>query len=134
MIKKLNRPITGTNTAMQPKAPVQTKVGATAQRQIVQPPQPFANPKGAKNVPTGNVRGDKLGIPYTVPAPPNARTQNIGKAIGCATTSLSDSEMAAVGYSPSATKGSWSLISGHATKNNSKEVGGGNQPMSKGRK
>lgn len=50
MIYKKGMPITGTNTAMKPKAPVQQKEGAGAQRQIKQPPQPFANPQGPVNV------------------------------------------------------------------------------------
>lgn len=54
MIKKKGKPITGTNTAMRPKAPVLTnssKSSAQAQQQIMQPPQPFANPKGPVNLP-----------------------------------------------------------------------------------
>jgi len=110
---------------MAPRAPVLTdqNTSAGAQRIIKRPSAPFENPDGAKNVPTGNVRGDRLGIPYTVPSLPNARSQNIGKPIGCANTSLSREEMAAIGYAPSDTKSSGPIISGNPTRNNERQAG-----------
>lgn len=47
MIKKKGMPVTGTNTAMKPKAPVlasQADTSRTAQQQILTPPAPFSNP------------------------------------------------------------------------------------------
>lgn len=53
MIKKGKQPITGTNTAMRPKPPVKTTAdtSAGAERQILQPPAPFANKRGPVNLP-----------------------------------------------------------------------------------
>jgi hypothetical protein len=54
MIKKGKMPITGGKTTMSPKAPVKTDAmtpSADAERQIKQPPAPFANPNGPVNVP-----------------------------------------------------------------------------------
>lgn len=48
-------PQTGANTAMKPKPPVKTnalKPSADAEKQIKQPPQPFANKLGPVNLPT----------------------------------------------------------------------------------
>lgn len=47
-------PKTASNTAMRPKPPVMTNANnpsADAQKQIVQPPQPFANKRGPVNLP-----------------------------------------------------------------------------------
>lgn len=54
MIKKGKMPITGTNTAMKAKAPVRatgSNAFPDAQKQVTQPPQPFANPKGTVHAP-----------------------------------------------------------------------------------
>jgi|SRR6266550_6379832 len=54
MIKKGKMPITGTNKAMRPKPPVKTNAmtpSADAEKQIKQPPQPFANKNGPVNLP-----------------------------------------------------------------------------------
>ena|SRR2546430_2166550 len=55
MIKKGKMPITGTNKAMRPKPAVKTNAmtpSADAEKQIKQPPQPFANKFGTVNMPT----------------------------------------------------------------------------------
>ena len=61
MIKKKNQPITGTNTAMRPKPPVLTDAKATsrdAQKKVLQPPMPFANPTStAQSAPAGKAPG-----------------------------------------------------------------------------
>jgi hypothetical protein len=53
MIMKKGKPITGAKPAMKPKPPVKTttNTSADAEKQIKQPPQPFANKKGPVNVP-----------------------------------------------------------------------------------
>jgi len=57
MIFKKKMPITGTNTDMRPKPPVLSDTSATsldAQKLIQQPPQPFANAKGAAKLPAAS--------------------------------------------------------------------------------
>src|SRR5271170_4185518 len=51
---KRGQPITGGRTAMQPRPPVLSDAADTsrdAQRQVMQPGQPFSNPYGTVNVP-----------------------------------------------------------------------------------
>jgi|SRR5579872_3444861 len=102
-----------------PRAPVlsnQAETSKTAQRIIPRPPMPFENPMGSLNV--------------SAPTHPayrstgNPKELNYKKSnVGCANTSLTAEEMRAVGYEPNDTKGTWSLISGHATKNNQRQAG-----------
>jgi hypothetical protein len=112
-------PQTSSRPAMRPQAPVlsnQAETSRTAQRMIPRPPMPFENPQGSVNVPAPTHRGFR--------STGNPKELNYQKTeVGCANTSLSASEMAAVGYGPNDTKGTWSLISGHATKNNQRQAG-----------
>jgi hypothetical protein len=78
MLKKKGMPITGTNTAMKPKAPAQTEVGRNAQKQINEPPAPFANPQGPVNVPYHQQK-ESRGTDFTGPGKA-ARGTNIGGA------------------------------------------------------
>ncbi len=115
-----NRPITASRPEHRPRPPVLFDAADTsrdAQKLIVRPPQPLDNPYGAKNVPAPANRNysQKAGLP--------ARNLHGGAAhggseitqVGCGNTSLSKDEMAAVGYGPNETKGSWSIISGQPT-------------------
>jgi hypothetical protein len=56
MIYKKKMPITGTNTAMKSKPPVKSSpfTSRDAQKQVNQPPQPFANPQGAMQTSTSS--------------------------------------------------------------------------------
>ena len=68
MIKKKGMPITGTNTAMRSKPPVLSDAADTSrdsEKQIKQPPQPFANPMGAEQTPAG--KGPKGATPGLEP-------------------------------------------------------------------
>lgn len=70
MKKVKGQPITASNTAMRSKPPVLSDANDTsrdAQKQIKQPPQPFANPMGAKQAPTGT--GPKGAVPGPVRKP-----------------------------------------------------------------
>ena len=102
-----------------PRAPVlsnQAETSRTAQRIIPRPPMPFENPMGSLNVPAPTHRSYR-----SDGNPRELRDQKSN--VGCANTSLTADEMAAVGYGPNDTKGTWSLISGHATKNNQRQAG-----------
>jgi hypothetical protein len=94
----------------------QRETSSDLQRRLVKSPQPFTNDGGAAtlNAPT-NPSFRSSGSPSELRDKP--------KSVGCANTSLSAEEMAAVGYDPGATKGTWSLISGHPTKNNQRQAG-----------
>ena len=110
---------TASKSAMRPKAPVLTNQATTsegAQRTVRRPPMPFADPQGSLNVPAPRSRD------YRSDGSPS-ELRDRPKHVGCANTSLSAEEAAAVGYDPSDTKGTWSLISGHATKNNPRQAG-----------
>jgi len=120
---------------MRPVPPVLANAADTSrdsQRQIRQPGEPFSSPHGATQTRTGRVSNPSLGIPYTKPAPVNARPQSYGKRAGVANTSLSAQEMAAVGYGPSATRSSNPIISGHPTRNQSRSTGPSSQPKALG--
>jgi len=68
MIKKKGQPITGTNTAMAPKAPVlgnQADTSRVAQKMVLRPPEPFGNQNStAQSPPSGKASG---GISTTEP-------------------------------------------------------------------
>jgi hypothetical protein len=117
---KKGNPITASSTRMQPRSPVMTDANtpsSDAQRQINQPPAPFANPNNAKNLPTGRLPMNTLGIPYTKPTD-GPRKESYGSAV------MSDADMmAATGYTPNATKSSDPLRSGHPTRNNQRQAG-----------
>jgi len=52
MFKVKGKPITASHTHMKPKAPPKTpQTSIQAERQILQPPAPFANPQGIANLP-----------------------------------------------------------------------------------
>jgi len=102
-----------------PRPPVlsnQAETSRTAQRMIPRPPMPFENPMGSVNVPAPTHRG------YRSTGHPKELIDKKTN-VGCANTSLTADEMAAIGYGPNDTKGTWSLISGHATKNNPRQAG-----------
>jgi hypothetical protein len=87
-----------------------------AQKLIKRPPSPLDNPYGAKNIPAPTQKDFR-----STGSPSELRDRP--KSIGCANTTLSAEEMAAVGYAPSATKGTWSLISGQPTRGNQRQAG-----------
>jgi hypothetical protein len=68
MKKVKGMPITGGKTAMRPKPPVQTTpdTSADAQKQVMQPPAPFANKRGPANVPISE-RKESYDTDYTGP-------------------------------------------------------------------
>jgi hypothetical protein len=53
MKKQGKMPITGSRTQMQPKSIVKTETSRDAEKQIKQPPAPFANKNNIKNLPVG---------------------------------------------------------------------------------
>jgi len=124
-----NRPITGVSRSspirtQAPRPPVltdQARTSAGAQRIIPRPPMPFENPQGSVNVPAPTNRTERFsGNNATEGRTRFLRSSSASIHSG---TSLSREEMAAVGYDPDATKGTWSLISGHATKNSPRQAG-----------
>jgi hypothetical protein len=132
--KKGNQPITASRTAMRPRPPVlanQADTSNDAQKMVRRPPEPFADPQGQLNVPPGRLNYKTLGIPYEVQSR-GPKPQSYGKLVGVANTSLSASEMAAVGYSPNATKSNSSIISGNPTRNAQRRTGPDSQPRATG--
>jgi hypothetical protein len=97
VIKKKGMPITGTNTAMRSKPPVLSDAADTSrdsQKQIVQPPQPFANPKGAEQTKTGT--GSRGAVPggESIANPKGVYAGKKGSSVG-----QSNPQGGAVGYS-----------------------------------
>jgi hypothetical protein len=81
-------------------------------------PQPFTNTGGAATTaapthPAYRSNGNPKELNYTI-----SNRHSI-----CNGTDMSADMMAAVGYGKNDTKGTWSLISGHATKNNQRQAG-----------
>jgi hypothetical protein len=122
-------PKTGAAPEMRPTPNVLSDAADTsrdAQRLVSQPPAPFQNPFGSVNV----------------PAPTNARGSwredsldgSRGRRVGCANTSLSDEEMAAIGYGPNDTKSNSPIISGQPLRNNARRAGEIILPKGKGRR
>jgi hypothetical protein len=112
--------ITGSSTRMQPRPPVLTDAAHTsrdAERIIPRPPMPFENPQGSLNVPAPTHRQ------FRSTGNPKELIDRSSSASIHGGTSLSADEMAAVGYGPNDTKGTWSIISGQATKNNQRQAG-----------
>src|SRR5262249_5119835 len=116
--------------------PVLTKAGQTSadgQRQVLQTPQPYANPKGAAQLATGRIDNKKIGEFFERPAPVNAKPESIGTRIGVASAAKTSADMmAAVGYAPTATMSNAPIISGRTLQNRSQVVGGGSQPKASG--
>ena len=79
-------------------------------------PQPFTNQGGAATLsaPTNPA--------YRSTGKPRELVEN-GTHVGCANTSLSKAEMAALGYGANDTKSPWSIISGNPTRNNQRQAG-----------
>jgi hypothetical protein len=120
-------PKTASRSAMRPKAPVRatgSNAFPDAQRQVTQPPAPFANPQGAKNVPTGRHDGSTYGVRYNVEAPVNAKPQSYGTLVGCGNTS--DIDYAAIGTSRAeimAARGSREQDSVRGVRGNQRQTG-----------
>jgi len=117
-----------------PTRPVPSNAADTSRdsmRQIRQSGEPHSNPHGARQTPTGRINNRALGIPFERQAPVNAKPQSYGKLAGVANTSLSAAEMAAVGYSPTATRSANPIISGYPTRGQRRTVGSGSQPRAK---
>jgi hypothetical protein len=97
---------------MRPKAPVLSDSAHTssdAQKLVRRPPAPFDNPNSALNVPAPtNPQFRSNGNPRELVDKP--------RRVGVANTSLSADEMAAIGYSPTATRSDNPIISGFRTR------------------
>lgn len=110
-----NRPITSSRPAMRPQTPVlgnQAETSRTAQRMVLRPPMPFANPGETVNVPAPAHKTFKQGISYENRSAVNAKPQSYGTHVGCANTSTTDDMLAAVGERR-VPKGYHPLISGN---------------------
>lgn len=121
------RPITASRPAMRPRPPVLTDAADTsrdAQKLVRRPPEPFDNPYGAKNVPAPSNRNysQKAGLPGKGIYGTSRGGSEISN-VGVGNTSLSAAEMAAIGYGPNDTKGTWSIISGQPTRGNQRQAG-----------
>ena len=141
MIRKQGRPITGARPDMRPRAPVLSDAADTsrdAEKQIMQPPQPFANPYGTVNVPAPVNQNFQKAQRAGLPAKERYGTGHGGYVVSAASvhsgTRMSKDEMAAVGYGETETRSDNPIISGFPTRNNSPRVGGGNFPTSRRRK
>jgi hypothetical protein len=121
-------PKTAARPAMQPRTPVRSspETSSDTERQIRQPAQPFANPQGTVNLPAPTHPG------FRSTGGPKELVDKF-KDVGCKDTSTTDEMMAAVGYSPSATKSTNPIISGYPTRNNQRRTGPDQQPR-RGRK
>jgi len=119
----------------QPRPPVltdQARTSVGAQKQILQTPAPFSKRMGGAQAPTGRIDNKKIGDFFERARPVNAQPQSIGKRAGVANTSLSASEMAAIGYGPKDTRSSNPIISGFPTRNQSRRTGPDSQPVHTG--
>jgi len=129
---KRGQPITGTNTAMRPRPPVLSDAAHTSsdsQKEIRRPPMPFADPQGALNVPAPANRTERFSGNNAT----EGRTRFLRSSkVGCANTSLSADEMAAIGYGPNDTKSSNPIISGRPTQNQQRKMGPDSQPRTTG--
>lgn len=102
-------PITGGRTAMQPRPPVltnQATTSADAQRQVNQPPAPFANPYGPRNVPAPPNRA--ASHPYGKPAKnllPKQAGARMERSIGVGATGNTTPDMLAAVGEPRLPKG-----------------------------
>lgn len=123
-------PISGGPGQFRPTKPVKStsNTSSDAERQIMQSAAPFANPHGTVNVPTGRVDMSRLGIPYTDPKPVNARPQNIGKHVGCASAANTSADMLAAVGEPRLPSGYNPIMSGRSTAKASRRIGNGSQP------
>jgi hypothetical protein len=104
---------------MRPQPPVltdQARTSVEAQRQIEVPPAPF-----------GNKNSMAQSAPPTHPAyrsTGNAKELNYQSTrVGCANTSLSADEMAAIGYGPKDTTSAEPIISGRPLQNRERQSG-----------
>jgi hypothetical protein len=132
------QPITGSRTDMRPRPPVLSDAADTsrdAQKQILQPPQPFANRRGAEQTPApANAsfgRTQVAGLPAKNLRGGSSHGGSLVTHIGCANTETTDDMLAAVGE-PRKPKGYQSIISG-SPLNAPRKVGGGNFPKAKRR-
>jgi hypothetical protein len=97
-------PKTSSTPRMTPRAPVLTNqnTSAQAQQQIMQPPQPFANPYGTVNVPASANQNFKSLQTHSQPAKNlhggSSRAAYNIKEIGCGNTTPTSADLAAVGY------------------------------------
>jgi len=108
MIKKGNRPITGSNPPTDEGRLLDiTGTSRDAETLISRRARNPYNPKGPAQLPAGSLDMSTLGQPYGQASGVNARTRSTGSNL------MSDAEMmAAVGYSEGATKSSNPVISG----------------------
>jgi hypothetical protein len=141
MIKKGGRPITGARPDMRPRPPVLSDAADTsrdAEKQIMQPADPFANPYGPLNVPAPANQNFQKSQTAGLPSKERYGTAHGGYVVSSASvhsgTRMSKDEMAAVGYGENDTRSESPIISGFPTRNTSRKVGGGNFPTSKRRK
>ena len=76
---KKKQPITGGKTTMRPKPPVKTSMNTSsdAEKQILQPPQPFANKKGPVNTPISQAKQEDPNAEMTA-SPRFLKHTNIG--------------------------------------------------------
>jgi len=121
-------PITGaTRTQMRPARPVQTtsNTSADAQRQVTQPPQPFANPRGGAQTPVGSVRESAYGQPWDQTSRPGSHPRRSpGSSV------MSDAAMlAAVGEPRPVSRAPLDVRNSLKAP---RVVGGGNNPMAHG--
>jgi hypothetical protein len=121
----------GQNQSVRPVLTDQARTSRDVTKQVMQTPQPWANPKGGAQVPTGRIDNKKIGDFFERPAPVNAKPQSIGTRVGCAAAAKTSADMmAAVGYSPTATMSSEPIISGNPTRNQQRSIGPGSFPQS----
>jgi hypothetical protein len=139
---KLKVPISAGAGQFQPKPSVLTNQATTsagAQRIVRQPPQDQGNPHGILRVPAGvNQNFAKDQRPYGsaggVTPRPSSASQPLKNFSVHKGTSHSAAEMAAVGYSVNATRGTNSIHNGFPTRNPQRVIGGGNFPANRGRR
>lgn len=117
---------------MRPRPPVLSDAAHTSsdsQKEIRRPPMPFADPQGALNVPAPANRTERFSGNNAT----EGRTRFLRSSkVGCANTSLSADEMAAIGYGPNDTKSSNPIISGRPTQNQQRKMGPDSQPRTTG--
>jgi hypothetical protein len=131
MIRKLGKPISGGAGQFRPTPNVLTRANQTsldAQNLARASATPFQSRQGPVNIPVRSLDTSKLGIPYTVAKPVNARPQNLGSQ------PMSQSAMFAAVGEPRAPKGYNSINSGFPQRGFVRSTGSSSQPFAKGRK
>ncbi|MGO9590673.1 MAG: hypothetical protein ACLP3K_11600 [Candidatus Acidiferrales bacterium] len=126
---------------MRPRSPVLSDAADTsrdAERQILQPPQPFANPYGTVNVPAPTNQNFQRAQRAGLPATGRYGTSKGGYVVSSASvhsgTRTSADEMAAVGYGPKDTRSDNPLISGFPIPGAARRTGPDGQPNARRRK